>query len=83
MDKQGFLSPDIADWVTKHRAEGSATWFTFAGQLNSTAQCLLNAFSVTTQEGGLDSHLLAMLLFTRTLSNFQGAMFGGSFFYVQ
>jgi hypothetical protein len=34
----------------------------------------LNALSVTTQEGGLDSHLLAMLLFTRTLSNFQGAV---------
>lgn len=70
IDKQGFLSPDIAEWVAEHRAEGSATWFIFAEQLNSTAQGLLNALSVTTQEGGLDSHLLAMLLFTRTLSNF-------------
>src|SRR5271165_5840467 len=73
IDGQGFLSKDIGAWATKHRAENAA-WFEFAEQLNVTAQSLLLNLKVTTQEDGLDSNVLAMLLFTRTISNFQGAV---------
>jgi hypothetical protein len=37
IDEQGFLSPEIAAWIDKHRAENRA-WFSLAMDLNSVAQ---------------------------------------------
>ncbi|OAJ56900.1 hypothetical protein A6V36_32430 [Paraburkholderia ginsengiterrae] len=72
IDELGFLSNDVTHWIGKHRADNAA-WFSFAERLNRLGQSLLHGLSVTTGEGQ-DSRLLAMLLFTRTLSNFQGAI---------
>jgi Family of unknown function (DUF5677) len=67
IDEQGFLSPDIAAYIDKHRAENGA-WFNHAMDLNSVAQQLL-------QEVPLDDEtFLSTLLFVRGLSSFQAAI---------
>lgn len=73
IDKYGFLSPDMANWKKKHRAD-NATWFSFAEKLNSTGQNILGGLSIVNEENGKNNDLLTMLLFTRVLSNFQGTV---------
>ena len=73
IDKSGFLSPDVANWIQKHRAEND-WWFLFVEKLNSVGQSLLHGLNVKIEADGADSDLLAMLLFTRALSNFQGTV---------
>jgi hypothetical protein len=45
IEEQGFLSPDIAAYIARHRAENQA-WFGHAMDLNSIAQQLLLEFQV-------------------------------------
>jgi hypothetical protein len=68
----GFLSPNMADWITKHRMQNAA-WFSLAERLNETAQSLIGRATHSVESAG-ESKLLALLMFTRVLSNFQGMM---------
>ena len=46
IDEEGFLSPELSDWIAKHREE-NAEWIDYAKKLNRTAQRLLLTTSVT------------------------------------
>ena len=72
IEEEGFFSPWLSDFVVKHRTE-NADWFPYAEKLNRTAQRLLLSTSVTVNSS-FDAKLFARLLFTRVLSNFQGAV---------
>jgi hypothetical protein len=72
MDEEGFLSPELSEWIVNHRKE-NAEWIDYAKKLNRTAQRLLLTTSVTFNSL-FDAKLFARLLFTRALSNFQGAV---------
>lgn len=73
IDDAGFLSSSLADWIAKHRA-ANIKWFDFAEGLNRFAQQFVSGVSLRSEAGLADSNLLALLLFTRVLSNFQGMM---------
>lgn len=70
IDEQGFLSPQIAEFVQKHRAQNQG-WFEVAKDLNRVAQRQLLSFSVSDHD---QSALISTLLFMRGVSNFQGAI---------
>jgi Family of unknown function (DUF5677) len=70
IDEQGFLSPEIAAWIDKHRAENRA-WFSLAMNLNSVAQQELLLLEVPS---GDNKAFLAALLFVRGLTSFQAAV---------
>jgi hypothetical protein len=67
INEQGFLSPDIAEWIEKHHAENRA-WFSLAMELNSAAQQLLLEVPLD------DEAFPAVPLFIRGLSSFQAAI---------
>lgn len=71
--EQGFLSPDIAHFVAKHRADNKAA-FDLADDLNRTAQRLMLGTEVRMEGDVLSEKNLAQLLFVRALSNFQGVV---------
>ena len=77
IEEQGFLSPDIAAYIDKHRAENKAC-FGHAKDLNSIAQMLLMEIpSMLARQSGAPSEeeaFLAALLFVRGLSSFQAAI---------
>jgi hypothetical protein len=66
----GYLSPDVASWIAKHRAE-HAKWFNLADRLNRICQRVMLAAVVP---DGDNRALLVMLFFARALSSFQGAV---------
>jgi hypothetical protein len=70
IDEAGFLSPEIAGYIQKHRA-GNGEWFHIAEDLNHLAQRQLLSFSVPDHDQGA---IISTLLFIRGLSNFQGAI---------
>jgi hypothetical protein len=72
IDEVGFISPEVTHWIEKHRADNAA-WFSFAERLNRIGQSLLHGLTVSNDDGQ-QSRFLAMLLFTRSLSNFQGVI---------
>jgi hypothetical protein len=71
--EQGFLSPAIAHFITKHRQDNKAA-FTLADALNRTAQRLMLETEVTVEGDAFSEKNLASLLFVRALSNFQGVV---------
>jgi len=74
IDREGFLSSNIEQWIIKNRQE-HINWFEFVKKLNHIAQKLLTDTNVTTDEAQTaDPALLGFLLFSRTLSNFQGSV---------
>ncbi len=70
IDEQGFLSPDIQDWIRKHRTENVA-WFALAEDLNGIGHRQLALLKVPAED---NQAFLTALLFMRGLSNFQGAI---------
>ena len=66
----GYLSPDVASWIAKHRAE-HAKWFNLADRLNRICQRVMLAAVVP---DGDNRALLVLLFFARALSSFQGAV---------
>jgi Family of unknown function (DUF5677) len=70
IDKQGFLSPEIAGWIERHRAANKA-WFDLANELNEITLTLLGIITVPSGE---NQPFAGSLLYMRGLSNFQGAM---------
>jgi hypothetical protein len=68
--KQGFLSPDIARWIAKHR-EANRSWFELAGDLNVCVQTQITNLANLRYE---QSHLVICPLFLRGVSNFQAAI---------
>jgi Family of unknown function (DUF5677) len=70
IDEQGFLSPEVAAWINKHRSENQA-WFSLAMGLNSVAQQELLLLKVLSED---KSAFLAALLFMRGLSSFQAVI---------
>lgn len=73
ISEQGFLSPDIAHFINKHRQDNKAA-FDLADALNRTAQHLMLGSEIGMKGDVLSEKNLAQLLFIRTLSNFQGAI---------
>jgi hypothetical protein len=71
--EQGFLSPDIAHFIGKHRQDNKAA-FDLADALNRTAQRLMLGAEVKAEGGTYSEKNLAQLLFVRALSNFQGVI---------
>jgi hypothetical protein len=67
---QGFLSPEIAPWIGRHRTENRA-WFSLAMDLNSLAHQELLLLEAPLED---NKALLAALLFARSLSSFQAAI---------
>lgn len=70
IDELGFLSPDIQDWIGKHRAEHKG-WFELAGGLNSLVQLLILDLRVPENDS---QRLVGALLLMRAASAFQGAL---------
>jgi hypothetical protein len=66
----GYLSSDVTNWITKHRAE-HAEWFGLADRLNQVCQRVMLAAIVP---DGDNRALLVVLFFARALSSFQGAV---------
>jgi hypothetical protein len=71
--EQGFLSPDMVQFIGKHRQDNKAT-FELADALNRTGQRLMLSCEVKVEGDVLGVRNLAQLLFVRALSNFQGAI---------
>jgi hypothetical protein len=71
--KDGFLSPDVARFVTKHRENNKAA-FDLADALNRTAQRLMLSSQVPLEGDVFSEKNLAQLLLVRAISNFQGAI---------
>ena len=70
----GFLSPDIARYVTKHRAAHQDV-FRLADALNGTAQALIMTTKIPNPNGEMDrARVMVALLLVRTVSNFQGCI---------
>ena len=70
---EGFLSPDIAQFISKHRRDNKQA-FDLADGLNRTAQRLMLRAAVRIEGDGLGAKNLVQLLYTRALSNFQGVI---------
>jgi hypothetical protein len=70
INDEGYLSPDIAAWISKHRAD-NADWFALAGDLNRIAQCQLARLKVRDDD---HQSLVVALCFMRSLSLFQGSI---------
>ncbi len=72
VNETGFLSPDVAPIVSKIR-EQNAVWFRVAEDINRTCQSVLVGYK---WENGsiLAQRLFCILLFIRSLSNYQGAI---------
>src|SRR5258708_6633896 len=66
IDEQGFLSPDIQDWIRKHRTENVA-WFALAEDLNGIGHRQLALLKVPAED---NQAFLTALLFMRGLSNY-------------
>jgi hypothetical protein len=67
---QGYLSPDLAGWIVKHRSENSVC-FGLADRLNRVCQSVMLACSVPDNDQWA---LVTLLLFARALSSFQGGV---------
>jgi hypothetical protein len=70
IEEEGFLSPDIAEWIGKHRA-ANVDWFNLAGDLNRLAQAQLAKLTVRDVD---HQSLIVALCFIRGLSLFQGSV---------
>lgn len=70
IDEEGFISPDIQDWINKHRNENS-DWFRLAENMNRIGQQQLALLEIPTDNA--KSFLIAML-FIRGLSGFQATV---------
>jgi hypothetical protein len=70
LDREGFLSPKIQEWISKHRAQNSA-WFALAERLNQVALRQLGLPSIPDNDNQV---FLTVLLFMRGLSIFEGAI---------
>lgn len=73
IEQHGFLSPEIAQWVARHRVE-NADAFALAHDLNSAVQGLMLSTKVEMSSAVLDARGLALLLLVRVMSNFQGTI---------
>jgi hypothetical protein len=70
INDEGFLSPDIVEWIGRHRAD-NRDWFALAADLNGIAQGQLA--KLTAPDGDHQS-LVVALCFIRVLSLFQGSV---------
>jgi hypothetical protein len=70
LEKDGFLSPDIAEWIELNR-RANPRWFNLAYSLNRMAQRHL--LSLAAKDDDLQEMLVA-LLYARGLTNFQGSV---------
>ncbi len=70
IEQAGFLSPQITDWINKHRAEHSE-WFALAEKVNAICQRLMLALEPPIDD---EQKVLVALLFSRVLSHFQGVV---------
>jgi hypothetical protein len=70
LQTDGYLSPDITKWISKHCAEHAAG-FALADRLSRVAQQVMLGAEVPK---GDNRALLILLFFARTLSSFQGAL---------
>jgi hypothetical protein len=70
---EGFLSPDIARFIARHR-EDNKVIFDLADALNRTAQRLMLGSQVPLEGDVFSEKNLAQLLLVRAISNFQGAI---------
>lgn len=71
--EQGFLSPDVARFIGRHRQENKAA-FDLADALNRSAQRLMLGSEVRMEGDLLSEKNLAQLLFVRAVSSFQGTV---------
>jgi hypothetical protein len=70
IDEVGFLSPEISNWITKHRT-ANKDWFQLSGDLNRLAQ---RAISLITAPSENKQILTAALLFIRGVASFQATI---------
>jgi hypothetical protein len=70
LSKEGFLSPSISEWIKRHRV-ANRRWFGLAEDLNRVAMGLLPSLTLPPEDNNV---FLAVLLFLRGLSSFQGAL---------
>jgi len=71
IEEDGFLSTDAATWIGVHR-KNNGDAFELAERLSRVGQKLMLSTQLTMPGGVLDARGLALLLFVRVLSNFQG-----------
>jgi hypothetical protein len=70
LQTDGYLSPDLAKWITKHRTEHTSA-FALVDRLSRVAQEVMLGAEVPK---GDNRALLILLFFARSLSSFQGAV---------
>jgi hypothetical protein len=70
LSEEGFLSPTISEWIKRHRVVNQR-WFSLADDLNRVAMRLVPSLTVPPEDNNV---FLAVLLFLRGLSSFQGAL---------
>jgi hypothetical protein len=70
LSEEGFLSPEISEWIKRHRV-AHQRWFALAGDLNRVAMRVIPRVTVPPGDNNI---FLAVLLFLRGLSSFQGAL---------
>jgi len=72
LSEEGFLCPAISEWIKQHRQENQ-DWFNLADDLNRVSMRLMPSLTVPPEDNN-DNVFLAVLLFLRGLSSFQGAV---------
>jgi len=71
---QGFLSPDIDNYIVEHRAKHHDT-FALADCLNGIAQAIIANTKIANVNGEMDRiRVMVAMLLVRTVSNFQGSI---------
>jgi hypothetical protein len=70
IDEVGFLSPQIDDWIKRHRA-GHAEWFSLCENLNEFAQHVMLSFKPLRSDRRLT---VVAAVFSRVVSHFQATI---------
>lgn len=70
LQADGYLSPDIAEWITNQRSQNSKS-FSVAHRMNRACQRAMMACEVPDND---NRALLVLLLFARCVSSFQGGI---------
>lgn len=70
IEKTGFLSEEIAEWIKKHRKE-NIDWFKLCEDINEFAHTTM--FSITIHNKD-PKELIVSSLYVRSMSNFQGSI---------
>jgi hypothetical protein len=70
IEKSGFLSEEIANWIRKHRVENHK-WFSLCEEINEFSHATMLSMTIHNEDL---IELISVSLFVRGMSNFQGSI---------